>query len=476
MAVIALLLAAAGAHAADPPGLGAYIEQALRANLGLEQRRLEERAAASRFEEARSLYRPTVALQARYSRADGGRAIEFPVGDLLNPVFDTLDELLAAGGQAPRFGSLENVEIPFLREREHDTRLRLSQPVYRRDLDANRAASRHQLEASGHARRAFERRLVRDVRAAYWAHCGALGVLEVLEATRELVTESLRVSESRFERGALTEDEVLRDRAELAGVEQSLREAERGREATRDVIDFLLDRAPGSPVDTSGCEAGSGGGDVAAAAAGTTEAGGGEASKAATTRSSLAVRSELAQLDSAIAVSRSGVDAARAESWPALGFALDYGAEGESYDFDESFWQASLVLSWNVFTSGRTKARRETARLEAESLERRREELARQVTLEARDAVESLETARFEVKATDRRQRAAEEAYRIVERRYEAGAVPLVSLTDARRELTDAGIARRLAAFRVRTAEAELERVLETDPWTSESEEQGGKP
>jgi outer membrane protein len=473
---------AVGAHAADPPALGAYVEQALRANLGLEQRRLEERAAASRLDEARSLYRPTIALQARYSRADGGRAIEFPVGDLLNPVFDTLDELLAAGGQPPRFGPLDNVEIPFLREREHDTRLRLSQPVYRRDLDANRAASRHQLEASGHARRAFERRLVRDVRAAYWAHCGALGVLDVLAATRELVNESLRVSESRFERGALTEDEVLRDRAELAGVEQSLREAERGREATRDVIDFLLDRAPGSPVDTSGCEAESGGGGVAAAAAGAgaIEASGGEAAKVSTTRASLAARSELAQLDAAVAASRSGVDATRAESWPALGFALDYGAEGESYDFDESFWQASLVLSWNVFTSGRTKARRETARLEAESLERRREELARQLTLEARDAIESLETARFEVKATDRRQRAAQEAYRIVERRYEAGAVPLVSLTDARRELTDAGIARRLAAFRVRTAEAELERVLETDPWTSElsseSEEQGGEP
>jgi outer membrane protein TolC len=210
------------------------------------------------------------------------------------------------------------------------------------------------------------------------------------------------------------------------------------------------------------------------------EASGGEAAKAATTRSSLAARSELAQVDAAINASNSAVDAARAEAWPALGFALDYGAEGESYDFDESFWQASLVLSWNVFTSGRTKARRETARLESETLQRRREELARQLTLEARDAVESLETARFEVKATDRRQRAAEEAYRIVERRYEAGAVPLVSLTDARRELTDAGIARRLAAFRVRTAEAELERVLETDPWTSErsseSEEQGDKP
>jgi outer membrane protein TolC len=300
-------------------------------------------------------------------------------------------------------------------------------------------------------------------------------VLEVLASTRELVTESLRVSESRFERGALTEDEVLRDRAELAAVEQSLREAERGREATRDVLDFLLDRAPGSPVDTSGCEAGSGDGDVAAAAAGTTEPGGGEAGKAATTRSSLAVRSELAQLEAAVGASRAGVDAIAAELWPSLGFALDYGAEGESYDFDDSFWQASLVLSWNVFTSGRTQARRETARLEAAALERRREELARRLTLEARDAVESFETARFEVTATDRRLRAAEEAYRIVERRYAAGAVPLVSLTDARRELTDAGIARRLASFRVRTAEAELERVLESDPWASDSEAQGGK-
>jgi outer membrane protein TolC len=454
--------------AADPPALTAYVDQALRANLGLEQRRLEEGAAAARLAEARSLFRPNVELQARYSRADGGRAIAFPVGDLLNPVLDTLDELLASNGLPPRFGALDNVEIPFLREREHDTRLRLRQPVYRRDLGANLGASRHGLDASRHARRAFERQLVRDVRAAYWAHCGSLAVLEVLEATRELVTESLRVSESRFARGALTEDEVLRDRAELAAVEQSIREAERGREATRDVLDFLLDRAPGSPVDVTGCDAGAGaGGDAASAEP--------AVGKDETTRSSLAVRSELAQLDAAVAASRSRVEVVGADVWPSLGFAFDYGAEGESYDFDESFWQASLLLSWNVLTAGRTKARREAARFEAASLEQRREELARRLTLEARDAVEAIETARFEVAATDRRLRAAEEAYRIVEHRYAAGAVPLVSLTDARRELTDAGIARRLAAFRVRTAEAELERVLETDPWASSAKEQGGQ-
>lgn len=37
----------------------------------------------------RGMFLPSVSIEARYSRAGGGKIIEFPVGDLMNPVYGT---------------------------------------------------------------------------------------------------------------------------------------------------------------------------------------------------------------------------------------------------------------------------------------------------------------------------------------------------------------------------------------------------
>jgi outer membrane protein TolC len=72
-------------------GLRQVLDDALAANLEL---RAGEAAIAQRMaglDQARARYLPAIDIAARYSVADGGRTIELPVGDLLNPVYATLD-------------------------------------------------------------------------------------------------------------------------------------------------------------------------------------------------------------------------------------------------------------------------------------------------------------------------------------------------------------------------------------------------
>ena len=78
-----------------------------------------------------------------YPKPDGGRTIDFPVGDLLNPVYETLDQMLVAQGQAPQFPRVQNQSIAFLRDQEQETKLLLEQPLYEpriRPPDATRTA------------------------------------------------------------------------------------------------------------------------------------------------------------------------------------------------------------------------------------------------------------------------------------------------------------------------------------------------
>ena len=76
------------------------VDDALAANLELRagSASVEQRLAA--LDQARARYLPVLDFAARYSVADGGRTIDFPAGDLLNPVYATLDQMLRRGRAA----------------------------------------------------------------------------------------------------------------------------------------------------------------------------------------------------------------------------------------------------------------------------------------------------------------------------------------------------------------------------------------
>ena len=122
---LALSLAAKAATAPDAPDVlrvgDALVAEALESNLGLTavQAGVDQRLAA--LDAARARFLPTLDLQLRYSRADGGREIELPVGDLLNPVYSSLNSLLAASGQPAPFTPIANQTFSFLRDREQDS-------------------------------------------------------------------------------------------------------------------------------------------------------------------------------------------------------------------------------------------------------------------------------------------------------------------------------------------------------------------
>ena len=111
-------------------GLRQVIDEALAANLELRASGATVQQRLAALDQARARYLPVIDFAARYSMADGGRTIEFPVGDLLDPVYETLDQMLLAQGQAPQLPRVQNQSIAFLRDQEQETKLLLEQPLY----------------------------------------------------------------------------------------------------------------------------------------------------------------------------------------------------------------------------------------------------------------------------------------------------------------------------------------------------------
>ncbi|MFM7626948.1 MAG: TolC family protein, partial [Gammaproteobacteria bacterium] len=113
-----------------------YVRLGLSSNLALQSASLEVERAEAALDAARGRFFPEASLNARYTRSEGGREITLPLAAAFNPVYGTLNELLAADGKPPRFGSISDPSFSLLREREQDTRISVVQPLYAPALPA----------------------------------------------------------------------------------------------------------------------------------------------------------------------------------------------------------------------------------------------------------------------------------------------------------------------------------------------------
>src|SRR6188768_2911883 len=176
-----------------------YVSEGLRSNLALRTEGLEVEKAAAALSEARSQFFPDLSLEARYTRAEGGREIEIPIGGALNPVYSTLNDMLVAQGRSSQFPQIEDQAIPFLREREQDTRLVLRQPLFAPAIAAAVRAQRALLDASNFRRMAIARTLRRDITIAYVDWLKASSSTQIVAASEALLRENLRVNQSLFD-------------------------------------------------------------------------------------------------------------------------------------------------------------------------------------------------------------------------------------------------------------------------------------
>lgn len=108
MGLFAVLLPAA-ANAAEPlrdtaAVIDDYVAQGLGSNLALQIQSLEINRSQAALEAARARFLPELAIATRYSRNEGGREINLQLDTLLNPVYSTLNDLLAAQGRPAKIG------------------------------------------------------------------------------------------------------------------------------------------------------------------------------------------------------------------------------------------------------------------------------------------------------------------------------------------------------------------------------------
>jgi outer membrane protein TolC len=433
----------------------ALVADALAANLELDGAGASVAQRLAALDQARALYLPSLDFNGRYSRADGGRTIDFPVGDLLNPVYASLNQITGSA----RFPMVQNQEINFQRSREQVTGVTFTQPLYDPRITAGRAAAQSQYEAAAAGRVALAGRIERDMREAYYKWLQSRVQIDILQATLELASENRRVNDSLFRNGKITRDLVFRAEADELEVQQSQLGARNTERLAQSYVNLLrnapFDRVlPVTVVENADIETlRSGLKDRAAQPA---------LELHALQDTALEHRSELAQLDAVQAAAAASERLARAAFRPKLAFALDLGTQGDTYGFssDDRYLLASLVLKFNLFAGGADEAGVTGARAAMREARANRDLEAQQIRLQVQQSLQDLDFAIASLDTAAKRVQAAEGAFRIAARKRDLGQINQAEFIDSRRAMTDAQLNLNVTRFAALGSIAELEFAL----------------
>ncbi|MEO0340527.1 MAG: TolC family protein, partial [Bacteroidota bacterium] len=236
--------------------LETYIQEALDNNIALQRRHLSYEKSLQALKEAKANFFPQFSLEARYSVARGGRTIDFPVGDLMNPVYQNLNLINQLGQSTtpdypviPEYQNIDNVAINFLRREEQETKFRVVMPVFNNAIWVNQNVQENLAEVDRINIDTYKKELSKEVKLGYFNYAKALEAKSLYENTLQLVQENLRTTQSLFDNHKLTKDAVYLAQAQVREVERQMAEADKNLKVAQSYFNFLLNKPFETPIE-----------------------------------------------------------------------------------------------------------------------------------------------------------------------------------------------------------------------------------
>lgn len=333
-----------------------------------------------------------------------------------------------------------------------NTRLEVQVPIYTGGLlssQIDQAQARTQAARLGDA--STRQQVIQQVTLAYQGVHTARAYLKVAEQSQQAAEEALRVTERLHAEGIAIKSDLLSARVNLEEAKLKLAEGRRLESGALDRLKTLIGRPLAEPLEV-GAET------LPAGLAG---------EEAALRDQARADHPDLNALRHERDAARARTAAARAGGRPQLSLMGRQEWNDKTAGFDASSYTVAGVLSWRLFDAGVTGAAVDQARaaeLEAAARLRQAEEgVALQVAEARRLAVE----AEARIAAREAAVAQAEEAQRLMKKRYENGIINLVELLAGQAQLDRARADRVAARHDLVAARTELRRavgVLSVEP------------
>jgi outer membrane protein TolC len=437
--VITLLMSVLTSTGLNSQTLDDYILKAFNSNLVLQQKDLDVQKATVALQEAKAYFLPRVDFTGTFITGDGGRFINIPVGDLLNPVYTALNFLT----QSQLFPQIENVTQNFFPSNQHDIKIRTSVALYNSDIVNNRNLQSLQIALRNAELDLYKRELAKQVSQAYYQYLMALENIRIYESALLLVERNVKVNASLYNAGKAVPAQVLRSESELEQVNGLILQANKQLETARAYFNFLLNR----PFDT----------EINA------DFNANEALENISALQEKGDREESRMLAIGKSLQETRLKMLRQFHLPKAGAFVDLGSQAEDLRFNTPslYYFVGVQVDVPVFNRPQ-KFKLQQTRLDIAQLDVQRDYTERQTNLGLTSAQNQLAAALGNIAPAKRRLESASAYFRLVEKGYNDGIFSLIEFIDARNQLTQAEIQLNLQTYQALIQSADVERQAAT--------------
>ena len=423
--------------------LDSYINVAFDQNQGLKEQQFDLDKAMAALKEAQAMYLPTVSLLGSYTKSSGGRTIDVPVGDLVNPVYTALNQLTNSN----KFPQLKNESFLLNPDNFYDAKVRTSLPLINAEIRYNKLIKQQLITSQQAAVNVYKRALVKDIKTAYYRYYQSLQSIATYNSAIALIKENIRENESMLRNGVRNGTALLRSQTEKEKTNAALIQAQHNTQNAKSYFNFLLNR---SLQDTIIVEPQT----IADIAADPdTSAGTGQ-------------REELKQLRTLQQVYTLDYKLQRSGFIPKLNTFIDLGSQGFDFAVNNKtrYYLWGVNLQWDIFTGGQRKYKAEQSKANFNAATAQLDQTEQSLQLQLDQTYHNYQSAKAAYKSVVAQLAFAGKYYNDQLKAYRAGQLLYLELVDAQDQLTGARLQMAGAQASLQIALAELERQQATYP------------
>lgn len=428
--------------------LDEYIEMGFQQNIVVQQKLISAEKALLSLQSAQSLYQPTLAFQGGYQTGEGGRSISFPVGDMLNPVYATLNQLTKSSA----FPQIANVETNFFPRNFYDVKLTTVMPIYNRDISINKEIQSQTLGIQKADIQVYKRELVKNIKTAYLNYLMAHKAIGIYQNGLLLAQEGKKINEKLLANGKGLPAYILRSENEVVQMASQLSEAEKQAESAKMYFNFLLNRELQTEIKTNFDE---------------------QEALDILKKNQMAdadQREELGMLKQAISLQQSVVKMNESFYLPKLNGYLNLGSQSSNWDFNQksTYYLLGMQLDIPIFSGKRNLNKIKQSAMDVDMAKKSLDLTSKQVSLALQIAQKNLTQTWVAFRASQKQIDVANTYQKLIDKGYKEGVNTYIETLDARSQWTNAHLALNINQFKILIAAAQVEREAASYPLKNE--------
>jgi len=414
-----------------------FIEMGLSDNRQLRATESNYQVTLQAVDEARRMGSLKLDFISTYTLAAGGRTIDVPVGDLLNPVYNSLNALTGSD----QFPQVENASELLNPNNFYDVKVRAAYPIINRAIGLNMDIKRSEARIANLEVDRNKQQLVSDISRAYYDLLKARNAVNIYNEISTLIAESQRVVNGLHGQGKVLKVDVLSTQNDSIQVWKDIANAQLNASQAQAFLNMKVDRPldsevsiiesintlPRTPLVSQGNQ-----------------------------------RPELAQLDELSELNSKVQSLVRANAGPQLNAFVDIGLQDFDFNVDRQspYVLAGISFNLNLYDGGMTKAKTKLAAEKIHQIAEQKAAIEQQIKLEAYNQKQTITATTNEYNALQEEIKIRQRQYNDQIKRYKVGTINYIDVQDARNDLIQAQLKSNNVRYEIWNQVAEYKRIL----------------